>query len=44
MREWLYQMIPLKFKYVESIKNKNLIGLLPLEGKYVRTPFYDDSI
>ena len=33
---------PKRFKKVESIKNKNLIGLLPLEGKYVRAPFYDD--
>ena len=33
---------PKQFKKVESIKNKNLIGLLPLEGKYVRAPFYDD--
>ena len=35
-------MILNRFKKVESIKNKNLIGLLPLEGKYVRAPFYDD--
>ena len=33
---------PKQFKKVEAIKNKNLIGLLPLEGKYVRAPFYDD--
>jgi hypothetical protein len=33
---------PKQFKKVESLKNSNLIGLLPLEGKYVRAPFYDD--
>ena len=33
---------PKQFKKVEAVKNKNLIGLLPLENKYVRAPFYDD--
>ena len=33
---------PKQFKKVEALKDKNLIGLLPLENKYVRAPFYDD--
>ena len=33
---------PLQFKKVEALKNSKLAGLLPLENKYVRAPFYDD--
>ena len=33
---------PKQFKKVEALKDKNLIGLLPLENQYVRAPFYDD--
>ncbi len=33
---------PKQFKKVEALKDKNLIGLLPLENRYVRAPFYDD--
>ena len=34
---------PKQFKKVEPVsKSKNLLGLNPLEGKYVRAPFYDD--
>jgi len=33
---------PKQFKRVEALKNSKLAGLLPLENKYVRAPFYDD--
>jgi len=33
---------PKQFKKVEALKNSKLAGLLPLENKYVRAPFYDD--
>jgi len=33
---------PKQFKKVEGLQSKDLIGLVPLEGKYVRAPFYDD--
>ena len=33
---------PKQFKKVDSTKNKNLLGLNPLEGTYIRAPIYDD--
>ena len=33
---------PKQFKKVEALKNSKLAGLLPLENRYVRAPFYDD--
>ena len=33
---------PKQFKKVEALKDSKLAGLLPLENKYVRAPFYDD--
>ena len=33
---------PKQFKKVDVTKSKDLIGLNPLEGKYIRAPIYDD--